>query len=240
MMRAAGIPSRVVTGYQGGEWNPIGEYFLVKQSDAHAWAEVWIDGRGWTRIDPTAVVAPERLQRGLYDLMPQTFSNAERFIRDIEWLQGARQRWDALNDWWNERVVRFDFNTQIDLLKWLGFESPDWRALGWLFAGALISWLLFIAWHVGRALRATPMDRLARAYTKLCTKLARAGTPRAPHEGPLAYADTVAARRPDIGATVRELLRRYADLRYGRAADRAPDIAAFEREVARLTVPRSA
>ena len=66
MMRAAGVPARVVTGYLGGEWNPVGGYLIVRQSEAHAWTEVWLDGQGWTRIDPTAVVAPERLQRGVY------------------------------------------------------------------------------------------------------------------------------------------------------------------------------
>jgi transglutaminase-like putative cysteine protease len=241
MMRAAGIPSRVVTGYQGGEWNPVREYFLVRQSDAHAWAEVWIDGRGWTRVDPTAVVAPERLQRGIYDVLQNQLSGTGRLMRDVPWLADARLRWDAVNDWWNERVVRFDFNAQVDLLKWLGVSEPDWRQLGWLFAAALTGWLAFVAWHVGRALRTTPMDRLARAYAKLCAKLAKAGTPREPHEGPLAYAEAVEARRPDIGAAVRTLLRRYADLRYGRGADsRLTDIVAFERAVARFSVRRLA
>jgi hypothetical protein len=190
-------------------------------------------------VDPTAVVAPERLRRGVHDLLPDAFSTAQRFVRSSPWLLDARLRWDALNDWWNERIVRFDLNTQMDLLKWLGFESPDWRPLGWLFATALVGWMLIVAWHVGKALRATPMDRLARAYTKLCAKLAKAGAPREPHEGPLAYADAVETRRPDIGATVRTLLRRYADLRYGRSADaRSPEIAEFERDVSRLSVPR--
>jgi hypothetical protein len=238
MMRAAGVPARVVTGYQGGEWNPVREYFLVRQSDAHAWAEVWLDGRGWTRVDPTAVVAPERLRRGVYDLMPDAFSSAQRFMRDSPWLADVRLRWDAVNDWWNERVVRFDLATQMDLLKWLGFDAPDWQPLGWLFAAALIGWLMFVAWHVGKALRSTPMDRLARAYTRLCAKLAKAGVPRASHEGPLAYADSVAAQRPDLAGAVRPLLRRYADLRYGHSANAAsPEIAQFERDVARLRVP---
>jgi transglutaminase-like putative cysteine protease len=240
MMRAAGVPARVVTGYQGGEWNPVREYFLVRQSDAHAWAEVWIDGRGWTRVDPTAVVAPERLRRGLRDLLPDQLSTAQRLVRNSPWLFDARLRWDALNDWWNERIVRFDLNTQMDLLKWLGFKSPDWRPLGWLFASALVGWMLFVAWHVSKALRATPMDRLARAYTKLCAKLAKAGAAREPHEGPLAYADAVETHRPDIAAAVRALLRRYADLRYGHdaTATRSPEIAEFERDVSRFHVPR--
>jgi transglutaminase-like putative cysteine protease len=242
LMRAAGVPARVVTGYQGGEWNPIGEYYLVRQSDAHAWAEVWLDGRGWTRVDPTAAVAPERLRRGIFDLIPDSLSAPERFLRDTPWLADARQRWDALNDWWNDRVVRFDFRTQTDLLRWLGIEAPDWQILGWLFAAGLIVWLSFVAWHVGRALRATPMDRLARAYMKLCGKLARAGAAREPHEGPLAYAAAVASRRPDLAETVRALLDRYAELRYGhRMHDDAhsPAIAAFERAVSRLRVHRA-
>jgi hypothetical protein len=228
-----------VTGYQGGEWNPVREYFLVRQSDAHAWAEVWIDGRGWTRVDPTAVVAPDRLRRGVFDLIPDSLSTARRMFRDAPWLADARMRWDAVNDWWNERVVRFDLSTQMNLLKWLGFDSPDWQPLGWLFAAALVGWLMFVAWHVGKALRATPMDRLARAYTRLCAKLAKAGAPRAPHEGPLAYAESVAARRPDLAGAARALLRRYADLRYGRDGDaRSAHIAQFERDVARLRAPR--
>ncbi|MBV8909593.1 MAG: DUF3488 domain-containing transglutaminase family protein, partial [Gammaproteobacteria bacterium] len=82
LMRDAGLPARVVTGYLGGEWNPIGGYLLVRQSDAHAWAEVWLPGRGWTRVDPTAVVEPERLRRGLLDLLPQALSARERLLRE--------------------------------------------------------------------------------------------------------------------------------------------------------------
>jgi protein-glutamine gamma-glutamyltransferase len=242
MMRAAGVPARVVTGYQGGDWNPIGEYWLVRQSDAHAWAEVWIDGKGWTRIDPTAVVAPERLQRGIYDIIPDSLPASARILREMPWLADIRQRWDALNNWWNQRVLRFDFSTQVDLLKWLGIDEPDWQTLGWLFAAGLVGWLALIAWHVGRGLRVTRMDRLARAYVKLCRKLARAGAPREPHEGPLAYAAAVARRRPDLADNVRALLNRYADLRYGIAApadSRSPDIVAFERAVSRLRVRRA-
>jgi len=241
LMRAGGVPARVVTGYQGGEWNPVGQYWLIRQSDAHAWAEVWLDGRGWVRVDPTAVVAPERLRRGIFDLIPNALSAQARLVRATPWLLEMRQRWDALNNWWNQRVLRFDFSTQLDLLKWFGIDEPDWHVLGWLFGGGLVLWLSGIAWHIGRALRVTPMDRLARAYVKLCRKLARAGAPREPHEGPLAYAAVVATRRPDLAESVRALLTRYADLRYGLvAADaRSPDVVAFERAVSRLRVRRA-
>jgi protein-glutamine gamma-glutamyltransferase len=239
MMRAAGIPSRVVTGYQGGEWNPIRKYYLIRQSDAHAWAEVWLDGRGWTRVDPTAVVAPERLRRGLLDLLPNTASAATRMLREVTWLTSIRQSWDAANDWWNERVVRFDFRTQLDLLSWLGFETPDWRILGYLLSAGLIAWLIVIAWHVSRTSRHEPVDRLARAYDKLCSKLARAGATREPHEGPLAYATAVATRRPDLAVSAHGLLMNYAGLRFGNDFDeqtRPAAVVAFERAVSRFRV----
>jgi Mlc titration factor MtfA (ptsG expression regulator)/transglutaminase-like putative cysteine protease len=242
LMRAGGIPARVVTGYQGGEWNPIREYFLVRQSDAHAWAEVWLDGRGWTRIDPTAAVAPERLRRGLFDLLPNSTSAANRALRELAWLNNLRQRWDAANDWWNERVVRFDFRTQLDVLKWMGFDEPDWRVLGSLLASGLIAWLLIIAWHVSRTARSAPADRLARAYQKLCGKLARAGAPREPHEGPLAYVTTIASRRPDLAATASALLADYSGLRFGNDLAehaRPAAIAAFERAVSRFHASRA-
>lgn len=241
MMRAADIPARVVTGYQGGEWNPIRKYYLIRQSDAHAWAEVWLDGRGWTRVDPTAVVAPERLRRGVLDLLPDSGSATARMLRQVTWLADVRQTWDAANDWWNERVVHFDFRTQIDLLRWLGFDAPDWRILGYLLAAGLIAWLIVIAWHVGRTSRRTPADRLARAYEKLCSKLASAGAPREPHEGPLAYAIAIATRRPDLSVSASGLLMSYADLRYGNEVNeqtRPAAIAAFEQAVSRLRTGR--
>jgi protein-glutamine gamma-glutamyltransferase len=243
LMRAAGVPARVVTGYQGGEWNPIREYFLVRQSDAHAWAEVWINGRGWSRIDPTAVVAPERLRRGLLDLLPDVGSVGSRMMRDIPWLTDLRQRWDAANDWWNERVVKYDMRTQFDLLRWMGFDDPDWRLLGYLLASGLIAWLIVIAWHVARTNRGAPADRLARAYQKLCRKLAHAGAARQAHEGPLAYAEAISSRRPDLASSAHALLIAYANLRFGKNGDErahASAIGTFESAVARFHATRQA
>jgi Mlc titration factor MtfA (ptsG expression regulator)/transglutaminase-like putative cysteine protease len=234
MMRAAGVPSRVVTGYHGGQWNPIRQYLLVRQSDAHAWAEVWLDGRGWTRVDPTAVVAPERLETGLANLMPESASAGERLMRDVPWLADLRLRWDAVNDWWNERVVKYNMRTQMDFLKWLGFETPDWRVLGYLLSAGLIGWMLILAWQLARSSRGAPADRLALAYRKLCHKLARAGAPREPHQGPLAYATAVETLRPDLAPSAGALLANYAGLRFGNDVDEQsrPDaIKSFERAV---------
>jgi len=237
MMRAAGVPARVVTGYLGGEWNPIGRYFVVRQSDAHSWAEVWLEGRGWMRIDPTAVVEPGRLNRGILDLLPNAVSAPARFVRSQPWLSGLLQRWDAVNTWWDDRVVKFNYDDQLRLLERLGFSSPGAQQLGWAFAAGLIGWLLWIAWQVGRSSgsRARP-DRLARAYVALCRKLDRVGLSREPHQGPLAFADVVAGKRPDL-EVVRSLLERYCSLRYGRPDPSAAlRIREFEREVKRLLV----
>ena len=237
LMRAAGLPARVVTGYLGGEWNPIGHYLLVRQSDAHAWAEVWLEGRGWTRVDPTAVVAPERLQRGLLDLLPDAFAASERLLH-ASWLSALMQRWDAANAWWTEHVVKFDLTSQLHLLERLGAREPDVRQLAWGFVLALIVWLAFVAWHSAGRSRPPRPDTLARAYLRLCRKLARRAPARAAHQGPMSFAAALAAARPDLEATVRPLLARYAQLRYGPQPS-AGDIEAFRRAVARLSLPRA-
>jgi protein-glutamine gamma-glutamyltransferase len=237
LMRAAGVPARVVTGYLGGEWNPIAGYFIVRQSDAHAWSEVWLEGRGWTRVDPTAVVAPERLRRGILDLMPQGLSARERLLRASPLLLALLQRWDALNGWWNERVIKFDYGRQLDLLGRLGIRTPDARYLGWAFMIALSLWLTLIAWYMGRAARRARPDALAKSYARLCAKLARVAPAREAHQGPLSLAATIGARRPDLAPLTGALLERYAQLRYGvPRPDRARAIEDFRRAVARLSL----
>ncbi len=241
LMRAAGVPARIVTGYLGGEWNPVGQYLLVRQADAHAWTEVWLEGRGWTRVDPTAVVAPQRLQRGMFDLMPQAFGAGERFIHAAPWLQRLLQRWDAANSWWNDNVVKFEYSTQMDLLARLGIRAPDARYLGWAFMAALLGWLAIVGWHMGRTARAPAGDALARAYLRLCRKLARAGATRLPHQGPVDFAQGIARGHPELAAQVQGLLERYAQLRYGPAgAAQASEVADFSRAVARLSLRRAA
>jgi transglutaminase-like putative cysteine protease len=241
LMRAGGLPARVVTGYHGGEWNPIGRYFIVRQSDAHAWAEVWIEGRGWTRIDPTGVVAPQRLMQGLFDLMPDAATGRARLVRDTPWLANSLLAWDALNAWWNDRVVGFDFQAQLDFLGRLGFDSPGWQQLGVALAVALGAWFAWMAMQLARAPRAPPSDRLARAYVKLCRKIARIGLIRAPHEGPTAYAARIAIERADVEHATAPLLHRYADLRFGApsARDWTDAVAAYAHDVARLRLRRS-
>jgi transglutaminase-like putative cysteine protease len=236
LVRAAGVPARVVTGYLGGEWNPVGGYVVVRQSDAHAWVEVWLEGRGWTRVDPTAVVEPERLQRGLLDLLPEAMSAQTRLLRAAPWLVHLLQRWDAANAWWNERVLKFDYTKQLDVLERLGVRSADAWALGWAFALALLGWLALIAWQLGRSARPARPDPLARAYARLCRKLGRAALARAPHQGPLAYSATLRELHPALAESAHALLARYARLRYGPPAPgrERRELDEFRRAVARL------
>jgi hypothetical protein len=240
MMRAGGVPARVVTGYLGGQLNPYDGTLTVRQSDAHAWAEVWLAGRGWTRVDPTAVVEPERLYRGILDLLPFGLSAPERLLHTWPLLDTALERWDALNGWWNDRVVGFNYRSQLSLLADLGFRSPELRDAGWVFAATLLVWLAWVAWQVGRQPGGQPPDRLGHAYARLCGKLARTGLPRAPHHGPLAYAQFIVRYRPDLASRVAPLLEQYATLRFGpnSASTVDGDLRTFERAVGRLSVPK--
>lgn len=238
LMREAKVPAHVVTGYLGGEWNPVGGYLIVRQSDAHAWAEVWLDGRGWTRVDPTAVVEPERLNRGILDLLPNAVSAEARLLRASSWLTALLQNWDAANDWWTEHVLKFDFKAQIGILERLGIDSPDASDLGWALAGGLLLWMGWIAWQHARGSPRPRRDRLTLAYSRLCDKLRRVGIARAPHQGPLAFAEIVGQRRPDLATPVGTLLRHYAQLRFGAisATAHAAAVSTFERAVRRLNV----
>jgi len=240
LMRAGGVPARVVTGYLGGEWNRIGKYVLVRQSDAHAWAEVWLQDRGWTRVDPTAVVAPERLTRGILDFLPNAASAPVRLMLEVPWLNSVRQTWDAANAWWTNEVIGFNINAQLGLLRRLGFAAPRAVELLWMFVLAVAAWLALTTWHLGRLPRPPRPDRLARAYRRLCLKLARVGAPRAAHLGPLAYGEALARRRPELARAAQPLLAAYAQLRYGAVpnAARPRAVAAFERGVARLRLAR--
>jgi hypothetical protein len=237
LMRAGGVPARVVTGYQGGEWNPIGGYLLIRDSDAHAWVEVWEDGRGWVRVDPTAVVAPERLHRGILDLLPDAGTVPERLLHQFAWLQEGHQAWDALNAWWSTRVVAYNYRSQLQLLDSLGFSNPGWQQLGWLLAAALAIWLLAVAWQFGRVNGVRGPDRLARAYLRLCARLARHGAARQPHQGPLAFAATLGDTSGPF-SQARELLGVYTRMRYGRAAPTSAQLRDFERRISRWRPPR--
>jgi transglutaminase-like putative cysteine protease len=214
VMRAAGVPARIVTGYQGGEFNPLGGYLLVRQSDAHAWSEVWVAGRGWLRVDPTAAVAPERIERGVAAIAADAPVLA-RLWEESDLVARVGLAWDFANDFWNERVVRFNAAQQFSLLERLGLDNPDWRTLGLglttvvaVFFVALSAWL---AW----TFRTPARDWPERLHAQAARRLARRGVARRASEGPVAYLDRAAAHRPELRRELAEIRDLYVALRYG-------------------------
>ena len=215
LMRAAGIPARVVTGYQGGEYNTLGDYFLIRQSDAHAWSEVWLDGRGWVRVDPTAAVAPQRIERNLDAAIPASESVPGRFMRTNLFWSRAELAWDAINNFWNDHVVEYNDLKQRSLMALLGIADADYRDFGVAMAATLIAFFVVLTTYLGWQYRPRRRDPIVAAYERLCRKLARAHIERAPHEGPVDYLQRAAAARPEWATQLRELRELYTELRYG-------------------------
>ena len=139
LMRAADIPSRVVTGYQGGEVNPVDGYWTVRQRDAHAWAEVWLRGEGWVRVDPTAAVAEWRL--GSFQRLEAPVGAFAGVMRTLNptFAAQARAVWEAVNNRWNQWVLNYTQSRQLDLLKRVGFDDPRWTDLAYLLVAAVVA-----------------------------------------------------------------------------------------------------
>jgi transglutaminase-like putative cysteine protease len=207
LMRAAGIPARVVTGYQGGYWNPLGNYLLVRQSDAHAWSEVWLDGRGWVRVDPTAAVRPERVSLGAAAAAGDQIG----WTQD-GWLGSLRNRWDVVNRLWAQGVTGFDALRQRGLLTPFGIRDTGTAMLGMLLA---VGTALFVAIGVGWALwRRERPEPLRQALRRLEARLARAGITRRRSEGPQHYLRRAARALPAQRDELERLMNRYLELRY--------------------------
>lgn len=240
LMRIAGIPARIVLGYLGGEYNGIGNYLIVRQSDAHAWVEVWLEGRGWVRVDPTAAIAPWRVQRsdlldGLGAGAPMRFRLADvglprRLAHDLRLLG------DALGTGWRDWVLGLSSARQQRMLDMvgLGFLRECGLALALVVAATVVLGLLLSA-----LTRATaPRDPLERIYAAYCKRLARVGLPRRASEGPLDYSGRVIVARPDLRPTVESFMASYIPQRYG-AGGRPEDQRELERRVRRFRPRRS-
>lgn len=216
LMRGAGIPSRVVTGYTGGYRNPIGNYWLVRRSDAHAWAEIWLPDRGWVRVDPTAAVAPERIYDTLADRAPGG-----------ELLGGGMTSLLNTGDWlrrgWNDLVVGFNASRQQELLRPLGIDRLEGSHLSLLFALTASLALLWMLWLSAQGQREA--DPVLRAWHVLERRYRRLGLGREPHETATDWTRRVAVARPDLALALQLLSDRFVDWRYaggqsgGRAAN---------------------
>ena len=223
LMRAAGIVSRVVVGYQGGEKNPVDDYIVVRQSNAHAWAEVWTPNRGWQQVDPTAAVSPNRIESGIQDAVAERDQLPAIIIED-SWMTQAWHQWDSFNYAWSQWVIGFDGERQRQFLQHLGFENIDWQEM---VVGLIIlmgGGGMLIAFWVFKQSDGRQSDPIQKAYWHLCNKLAKSGYVRQSNEGPVEYLIrlkgkiTVASHRQ-----AEQALQYYLQIRYGQ--DSSPQIA---------------
>ena len=218
LMRAGGVPARVVTGYQGGVMNPVGNYLIVRQSEAHAWAEVWLAGEGWVRIDPTAAVSPQRIEAGIAAAVPAGEPLPLMVRTDNALLKRARFTLDAMANGWNQWVLGYTPERQREVFERLGMTKVSWRGLTTMLAGVTAAVVLVLVLLTLRRLRGTVPDAVLRAWNALSARLAPLGLARRPEEGPIDHAERVAAVLPRQAAEVRAIARLVAELRYGREA----------------------
>lgn len=228
LMRAAGVPARVVTGYQGGERNPVDQIVTVRQSDAHAWVEVHLPGEGWVRVDPTATAVPDRVESGL----ARSVRGSERLPlmmrQRIEWLQALRYNWEALAHKWNVWVLGYNPERQRELVSWFGMRDADWRSLTSALVTILGGFTAFLVlWSLRRLVRPDPVQA---AWRRFCRKLAAQGVARAAHEGPRDYAERAARVLPQAETSILRIGQLYIGLRYGKS-QAAREIAEFRRLV---------
>ncbi len=233
LMRALDVPARIVTGYQGGELNSVGGFWVVRQSDAHAWTEVWHEGRGWVRIDPTSAVAPGRIgafQRlaAPQGVVAQTLSNlSPGFTAQI------RATWEAVNNAWNQRVLNYTQGKQLDLLKNIGFESPSWQDLSYVLIGIVVlASLIGAAWTLWDRTQHDPWLRLLARVRK---RLSKAGIESTPATSPRQLAEKIRLKYPaEPGNRVTEVHDWLMQLELQRYATDANDRQAQTQHLSRL------
>jgi len=222
LMRAGGLPARVVTGYQGGEVNPLNRELIVRQADAHAWSEVWIPEEGWVRVDPTAAVSPVRVEGGVNAALgPIGVLNSLIASDGSGMLPYVRYAWHMMNSQWNQWIIGYNTDRQRQFFMNLGLPTVDWRTLAF--------WLVVATFAVGGAVsfgllvrdRPPRRDPAVVAWQRYCSKLAAAGVTRAPYEGPLDYLARVKSMKPQVAAAAEDITRRYIEARYGAGATKA-------------------
>jgi transglutaminase-like putative cysteine protease len=221
LMRGAGVPARVVTGYQGGERNSVDGFWTVRQSDAHAWAEVWLSGQGWVRVDPTSAVAPARTG-SFVRLAPQRSVLANAILGNVSprFALNLRATWDALNNRWNQWVLNYSQASQLNLLKDIGFEAPSWEDLIILLCAVVVGVsLVGAAWSAWQRQRQDPWLRLLQ---RVRTRLQHDGLRVPANSTPRELAGLLRTQRqsPDLHTVIDWLLRLEA-LRYAPSATRS-------------------
>jgi protein-glutamine gamma-glutamyltransferase len=233
LMRAMGIPARIVTGYQGGERNSLDGFWVLRQADAHAWTEIWLAGRGWVRVDPTSAVSPGRT--GAFQrLQPPQGVIASAFgTMSPNLAASMRAAWEALNNGWNQWVLNYTQSKQLDMLKNLGFESPSWEDLSYVLLGLVVSVALAgAAWTLWDRRQHDPWLRLLMRVRR---RLDRAGIQLPPAAPPRQIASLVTGRFGDGASALANWLLKLEMQRYARASD--IQLNALRREFKQLAWP---
>jgi protein-glutamine gamma-glutamyltransferase len=220
LMRVAEIPARVVTGYQGGEYNAVGDFLEIRQADAHAWTEVWLENKGWVRFDPTAAIAPERIERGL-DINSLSEGAAIRYAPTsdavkgaMNWLMQAKQVWSNIDYSWQRWVINYNSASQNGFLS--GFGINDIESMVTWMAGIVASMTVLLC-LVLLYRRPAPVDPVLKHYRRFLKKMENAGYAKRAGEGPKAYADRIKSKLPDSAAAIQEITRLFLALNYGRS-----------------------
>ena len=231
LMRGMGVPARIVTGYQGGERNPVDGFWVVRQSDAHAWAEVWLRGRGWVRVDPTAAVAPGRT--GAFQRLQAPRGIVATAFGSVtpELAASLRAAWEAVNNGWNQWVLNYTQSKQLDLLKGLGFESPSWEDLSYLLLGLIVLVALGgAAWTLWDRRQHDPWLRLLERTRH---RLREAGVDLPATAPPREIATQITRRFGEDGRALADWLLRLEAQRYARTpASTLPELRREFRTVA--------
>jgi hypothetical protein len=222
-MRLAGIPARVVTGYLGGWYNQLGDYWLIRQSDAHAWTEVWLPGDGWTRVDPTAAVSPLRIEQGSREALP-----GPRHLFDYDWLRRLRNGADIVQRRWNDWVIEFGAREQARLFEPLGIDraTPAMLVAILFLVIAITGAILFPL--ILRIRGPARLDPVQRAWRKFLRRLKKAGFTSAPSQGAIETAAAAGQRLPAHTIAVRRIAELYTRCRY---APGTPPVAELRRAV---------
>ena len=245
LMRFAGIPARVVTGYLGGEYNELGKFLVVRQADAHAWCEVWLPGTGWERIDPTSVVAPDRINLGLGSFLErraagQTVTRSSALARWPVFVR-ARLAWQTLNYTWDTHVIGFDGEAQEALISAIGLgEHNGMLPISGICIAIVILLVVYAGWSRFRS--RSHGDRVSQLWMMFCRKTARLGVARNLTEGPLAFSQRAISLLPNESQRIRTITEAYILLRFASCEDRhllstfARDVVLFGRDPARQSL----
>lgn len=209
MMRLAGIPARVVTGYQGGWYNRLGDYVLVRQSDAHAWAEVWLNASGWTRVDPTAAVSPQRILDGSLSVLSDP-----RHMLDYSWFRNLRNGIDLVQQRWNDLVIEYGAKRQQKLLSPFGLDRLTPPMLVVLLFVVIAAFSALLLPLVLRIRGPAAKDPLQQIWTVFLKRLATAGYRADTSSGPWELAEQAGRRLPESAAAIRSIADIYGRCRY--------------------------